>query len=54
MTVRKKELPNRRKKVPWMRRKRDAPREREREVGTCAAIVEPTQIEKKLQGDLHR
>jgi hypothetical protein len=35
-----------------MRRKRDAPRERE--VGTCAAIVEPTQIEKKLQGDIHR
>jgi hypothetical protein len=52
MTARKKELPNGRKKVPLDEKKKDAPRERE--VGTCAAIAEPTQIKKKLQGDLHR
>jgi hypothetical protein len=49
MTVRKKELPNGRKKVPLDEKKRGC-RERGRHV---LPLLEPTQIEKKLQGDLH-
>jgi hypothetical protein len=49
--VRKKELPNGRKKVPLDEKKKGMQRERGRPV---LPLLEPTQIEKKLQGDLHR
>jgi hypothetical protein len=50
MTVRKKELLNGRKKVPLCEKKKGMQTERGRPV---LQLLEPTQIEKNLQCDLH-
>jgi hypothetical protein len=50
VTVRKKELPNWRKKVPFDEKKKGMHLERERESsgGLVLPLLEPTQIEKKF------